>query len=288
MNEPPIKLGDIAATSLATLYCRALESASAGPIISDPMAVELTRQLTPLLRRSEVALHRRLAAGRVDRQLSIYVSLRAKRFDAYAADFIRRFPDGVLVNLGCGFDTRFHRIDEGRLMLFDLDLPEVIRIKRQLLPETDRYRFIAASVLDPAWMEDLPHGKRPVLFLAEGHFMYLPADGVKSLVLGLQANFPGSELVAEVFNTSWLRPWLKWSIDLKLRRGLRFGHEATFRSGLRTSRDMEQWRAGIEFLDGWCALDEPEPKLGVVRWLRFFASFRKVQWVVHYRLNPCL
>jgi O-methyltransferase involved in polyketide biosynthesis len=211
--------------------------------------------------------------------------MRAARFDAYAADFIRRYPDALVVNLGCGFDTRFFRIDNGRFTLFDLDLPETLRIKRQLLKEHKRYRFIESSVADFSWMERIAHGDKPVLFLAEGLLMYLPPALVQDLVLRLQSEFPGAELVAEVVNTLWLHPMLKWTIDLQLQQRHLFGKDATFRSGLSDSDAMEQWHTGIRFLDEWCALDQAEPKLGAARFLRFSDWFRKSLWVVHYRLD---
>ncbi len=210
--------------------------------------------------------------------------MRARRFDDYARDFMDHHRDGVIVNLGCGFDTRFHRIDDGNLKLLDIDRTDVIRVKRQLLSDSTRYRFIEASVLDEDWMEGLPSTGTRVLFLAEGLFMYQPFEGVRSLVLRLQKRCPGSQLIAEVFNTRWLRPWIKWFINLKLRKQFCFGKDATFISGLRESTEMERWSDGIKFIDEWCALDEREPKLGVMRILRYLQIFRRVQWIVHYRL----
>lgn len=287
MNISAIQLSDVAATSLTTLYCRALESESSRPLINDPMAVELTEKLTPILYDSESRHHQQLASGRVDTQLAAYVAMRAQRFDDFVRDYLRRFPEAVIVNLGCGFDTRFFRINDDRMVLYDLDLPEVIQIKQKLLPQHPSYHFIAASVTDTDWLKQLPASQKSVLFLAEGLFMYLPASKVKSLVLGLQAQYPGCELVAEVFNTRWLNPMLKWSVDVQLQFRHLFGKEATFRSGLLKSQDMESWHDGVEFLDEWCALDEAEPKLGAAaRFLRYSDFFRKALWVVHYRLNP--
>ena len=80
-----------------------------------------------------------------------------------------------------------------------LDLPEMIEFKKQFYEETDRYHFLGTSVFDYAWMDQVEKiGKRPVLFMAEGVFMYLDAEKVKELVLKLQSRFPGSELVCEV------------------------------------------------------------------------------------------
>ncbi len=85
----------------------------------------------------------------------------------------------------------------------------MIEFKKQFYEETDRYHLIAASVFDYAWMDQVAKiGKHPVLFMAEGVFMYLDGDKVKDLILTLQSRFPGSELVCEVVTALFTRkPW---------------------------------------------------------------------------------
>ena len=70
-------------------------------------------------------------------------------------EFPMSSPDGVVVNIGCGLDSRFSRIDNGRVRFYDLDLPEVIEIKRRFFEENDWYHLIASSVLDYDWMAPL-------------------------------------------------------------------------------------------------------------------------------------
>ena len=177
------------------------------------------------------------------------------------------------------------RLDNGTADFYDLDLPEVIELKKKLLRETDRYHFIASSALDHDWMNLLSQFRsRPFMFLAEGVFMYLQADAVKALILKLQSQFPGCELVCEVINSLWLNKWLKPMIDFKLQRQLHLGKDATFHFGIRNSKEMEQWGDRIEFLGDWFYLDEPEPKIGLLRLFRHFRLFRRTQWTVHYRL----
>jgi methyltransferase (TIGR00027 family) len=281
-----ISLGDVAATSLITLYCHALESQSRNPIITDPKAVELMQLFNSELAKSENKLHRNMANGKLDQKMMVHIALRARRYDQYVKDFLKQASNAIIVNIGCGFDTRFYRLDNGQVDFYDLDFPEVIEIKQKVLTENSRYHFIASSVLDYEWMERLFQPRiRPVMFVAEGVFMYLYTAEVRELVLKLQSEFPGSELVCEVFNALWLtKPW-KRMINLKMQRELHMGKEATFNFGIRASRDMEKWNSGIEFLDDWTYLDEPEPKIGWLRLLRHVELFRKTQWTVHYRLN---
>ena len=155
-------IGDIASTSFVTLYCHALETLSDDPILSDPKSVEIMTELNKTLSRSDNPLDRILVAGTLDRRLVVHIAIRAKKYDDYARNFLQRSPEGVVVNIGCGLDSRFLRIDNGRVVLYDLDLPEIIAIKKTFFNETDRYHLIASSVLDFDWMATGPSAQRTV------------------------------------------------------------------------------------------------------------------------------
>ena len=293
MNQPaPLnpalveKLAGVSETSLLTLYCRATESRAKDPILRDEAAVELAGRLAPALAASSSKLLQKVARGRVNPQLNLYISLRAKKYDEYGTDFISRHPDGIIVNLGCGMDTRFQRIDNGSLLLIDLDLPEVIAIKKELLPESERYHQIGSSVFETEWMDQVKsYGERPALFLAEGLLMYLDAARVKALILEMLARFPGSEMVCEVFNSMWLKGPLKGIMNRKLQGQFGFTKDTDYHFGISHSREMETWQAGIQFLDEWSYFDTGHRKLGLLRFFKNSEFMRKVQWTVHYRLG---
>ena len=67
-------------------------------------------------------------------------------FDEQVGRFLKSFPDGIVVNMGCGLDTRFPRVDNGKVLWFDLDLPEAIAIRRKFLRKR---RAIALCLLSP-------------------------------------------------------------------------------------------------------------------------------------------
>jgi len=281
-----IRMSDVSETSLLTLYCHAIESQSEDPIISDPKAVEIMQAVNQELSKSKNRLHKKMVKGKIDKRMVVHIAIRAKRYDEYVIEFLKSSPDGVVVNIGCGLDSRFLRIDNGRVRFYDLDLPDVIGIKRRFFEETDRYRFISSSVLDYGWMATLLEAcDGPFLFIAEGVFMYLHREDVKSLVLELQSRFSGSELVCEVFNDLWLKGALKGIVNFKMRKELHLGKDATFHFGIRGSREMEEWNPGITFLDDWSYFDSKEAKLGWLRFLGGVGLFRKMQWTVHYRLD---
>jgi O-methyltransferase involved in polyketide biosynthesis len=108
----------------------------------------------------------------------------------------------VIVNIGAGFDSRFSRLDNGSILWYDLDLPDAIEVRKKAFPEQDRVTMIACDVLDPSWCEPIRkelegRASKPV-FIAEGLFMYLTFDQIRSLLNVLRDNFPeGGTLIAE-------------------------------------------------------------------------------------------
>lgn len=281
-----LALSDVSATMLLTLYCHARASTAKRPLLEDPESVRIWEALKPELARSGDPRVKRLLADRLPKLAITYVATRARRFDAYVRDFLGRNPSAHVVSLGSGLDPRFSRVDNGALRFTDVDLPPVISLKRRFVTETERYRLMAASVTDPLWMDSLSSRPgEPILFLAEGLFMYLPEAEIKALVRRLQARFPGCELVCEVIHRRWLDPWLAWMLRLNLRTQLALGPDAMFRFGIREARELEAWGSGIHFLDDWSILDAEFREIGWVKAGAPFTSIRNTQWLVHYRLD---
>jgi len=290
MDEESInKITDISETLLIPLYSRALESQTEHPILIDAKAVEITKELNKIFEKSDSSLHQTLSKGKVRRKLgkklNVSLALRTRKFDRYCTSFLKKNPDGIIVELGCGLSTRFPRMDNGTLTWYDLDFPEVIDIRRQFFKESDRYHFIASSILDFKWMEKIQHKNKNILFIAEGLLMYLHEDEVKNLILNLQKTFPGCELACEVANTFVVKILKRRIWKKKFQRDFHLGKDALFYFGISDSRDLEKWNQGITFLDDWTYFDDKEKKLG---WMNIFARSKKLsktQWIIHYQLK---
>lgn len=283
----PFDWSEVSGTLLLTLHARALESQSRDPVLSDPKAVEVVRSLQPVLRDSTVEIHRRLARGRLPRKLAVTMSLRARAFDRLTLAWLAQHEGGAVVSLGCGLDSRFERIDDGKARWFELDLPEVVEVRRRFYQEGPRRRFLAASALDPAWMQELAgFAGRPILVLAEGLFMYLDEPSLRGLVAALRRTFPGSTLVCELANR-WVVEHMdsRW-LRRKFERQLGMGRAAAFTFGVRDARELEAWAEGVTLEREWSYFDEREPKLGFLRWFGGLEWMRKVQWTAVYRLGP--
>lgn len=263
----------VAETLLIPLYARALEAQQPAPLIRDDTAVALVERIDYDFARSSLR--------GLDQVTAI---MRVREFDRRTRDFLGRHREAVVVHIGCGLDTRFERVDNGQVTWYDLDLPEVIALRRQLIAEGDRRRYLGCSVFDSSWLADVSvHASRPFLFLAEGVFPYFEEEQVKGLFLTLAARFPGGELVCDA-----MTPFMVRLHNLEL-RVLRVG--ARLRWGLRHGRDPEGWgspsSAGgrIRLLDEWFYFERSEPRLGAAYLMRYLPPLAKGVGIFHYRLG---
>ena len=283
MKGPSFSITDVSSTMLITLYARARESLSINPIIKDPKAVEMIEIIKKEIAGSDNPIHKKILKNSYNPKLAVTMALRSRRFDRYVSDFLSKYPKGTVINLGCGLDTRFYRIDNGTVIWYDIDFPEVIELRRRFMEENSRHFFIGNSVLNPEWIAKVNTGG-PYLILAEGLFMYLTETDVQELLQRIYRELGSAEIVCEVTNRYWVNKmsssWMSW----KFRRQLGMTGGAVFSFGIPDSRYFERWSRIYEFLDEWTYFDDRENKLG---WYNLFSSveiLRKAQWTVHYRI----
>ncbi len=284
MEKPLHSMLEVSGTMLITLYARARESESRNPIISDPKAVEMIEIIKKEIIDSDNPIHRKILKDRYNPKLAVSMALRSRRFDRYVQDFLSENPEGTVINLGCGMDTRFDRIDNGKVRWFDIDFPDVITLRRRFMQENERHHFIERSVLDPEWIETVKTGG-PYLVLAEGLFMYLTEPDVKELLSMIQRQLGSANLVCEVTNRYWVNRMKSSYMQFKFKRQLGMTGGAVFTFGIPYSRYFEEWSKDYYFLDEWTYFDDREKKLGWIRLFSCFEAFRKVQWTVHYRIE---
>ena len=78
---------------------------------------------------------------------------RSANMDRYIRDFLRRKPDGVIAELGCGLETTFYRDDDGHTHWYAVDLPDVMEYRKTLLPEPERQTYFAGDAFSDGWMK---------------------------------------------------------------------------------------------------------------------------------------
>jgi O-methyltransferase involved in polyketide biosynthesis len=256
-------LQGVARTLFVPLACRALESSRPDAIIHDPRAIKVYKAL----------------GGNPDFLMGMsgtdvfVTAMRVRQFDTFARAFLARNPGGLVVDLGCGLDTRFSRLDDGQMNWLGVDLPEVIELRCKFLPDGERYKTIAQSMLEISWLDEVARLDMPVIFLAEGVFPYFSTADIKPLVMAMAARFPCGELVFDAASLFIARHHNRTSSVLK-RSGTRIRWDA------KNPQELETW--GLRLLDHWYYFDKPEPRLRAFRESDWYFSLRVGKMIGHY------
>jgi O-methyltransferase involved in polyketide biosynthesis len=80
--------------------------------------------------------------------MTAYHALRTAVFDEWVLEFLAGHPTGTVVEIGAGLSTRFERLDNGQATWVDIDLPDAMDLRRQLLGGSPRRTMLARSVLE--------------------------------------------------------------------------------------------------------------------------------------------
>ncbi len=269
-----VQLGGVPETLLLALWSRARENEKDRPFLPDPKAAEIVGRMD-------------YDFGRIARSLSEIVVATSNVSSRHCDEAIRAFmaghPEATIVNLGAGLDTAFYRVDNGRVRWYDLDLPEVIALRRRLIPETDRSRCIAKSLLDTSWFDDIGPAGQGVFLSAHAVLAYFDATDLKRLFSALATRFPGAEMV---FNTYNILGRCGGSQLAVRRAGIR---NAPLKWALGPARRLARWDNHIEIIDEWRLFSrvprEPPWKWSTVVLMKFSDWFR-MQSMVRLRFSP--
>ena len=196
MSEKVNELTGVPRTLLLPLRGRADEQAHPHPLFQDPLAVEWLKL---------VGWDRELDAlyPKGNKAFSIVAAIRTYHHDQIASCHIANHSHPVVVELGAGLSSRFHRIGQNAYRWLELDLPVVTKLRHQLDIQTQQHQFISASVMDFDWIDTLPNvAPENILFIAEGLLMYLEVNEVQQLISVMRSRFPGATLDLEVVGRS--------------------------------------------------------------------------------------
>ena len=241
-----IQLGQVQESLLVPLYGRALDSLGKRPILNDQKAVEMVRSIDWDFQRFN---QRRRVLG---------CALRTAMYDECVKDFLNRHPEGTVVEIGAGLNTRFERLDNGTVHWFDLDLPDTVELRRKFFTDSGRRVTLAASVLDPGWMAVVRQSPGPYFFVAEGVFFYLTEQEVKAALAQIAANFPR---VSIAFDIATL-----WAISHENKDHARRKLEARFAWACEDPGEIERWKIGLRLVESRSMLNLPDALRSRLSW----------------------
>jgi O-methyltransferase involved in polyketide biosynthesis len=172
---------------------------------------------------------------------------RLKAFDNAVNRFIAENPQCTVINLACGFDTRFWRIENKKCTYIELDLPEVIQLKKEILKEHLEYEVIGLSVLEPSWMDQVTiNGNTDFLLLAEGLFPWIPPPDATRLFKEIGERFYRSQLVLDMVPEKYTKGI--WKELIRLHSRIDFGLDVRWVFGIQHPQDLEAYANGFKVI----------------------------------------
>ena len=202
-----IEKNTVQETLVIPLYSRKLCTELYPNLFQDETAVRLIDQIDYDFSETE-----KKSRSLMQRFGSLEVAMRQNDLAFEVRDYLKSHPNAAVVNLGCGLDCTGRSCDNGRCKIYNLDFPDVITVRNELLPVGEREENIPCDLNDTAWFSQIDASNGAVFF-ASGVFYYFLTEQVKALVQAMADAFPGGVLVFDAANRTAVRmiakTWLK-------------------------------------------------------------------------------
>lgn len=220
------------------------------PAIDDPMAALCLDNLIALASGEEqkrILKLKKMVAG-IGASDAKRIAQRVNEIDAIVNTYIANHPSCTVIGLAGGFDTRFWRIENDNCNYLELDLPEVVALKKEILKEHLNYELIGSSVLDVTWIDRVTEDKNTnFLLIAEGLFMYLPKPKAIELLQVIARRFNRSQLVLDMVPEKYTRGFLQKLVTWQFK--LFMGVDVTWEYGIKDPRDIEDYGDEYKVID---------------------------------------
>ena len=206
-----IEKNTVQETLVIPLYGRSRCSVLYPQLYQDETAQQLMQNIDydfSVLRKKENSLMQRFGfLEAAMRQTDLAFEVRA---------YLQSHPNAAVVNLGCGLDNTGRSCDNGTCRIYNLDFPDVIAVRNELLPAREREENVGCNLNDTSWFSRID-ASGGAIFFAAGVFYYFLREQVQSLVRAMAEAFPSGRLVFDAANRSAVKLMLKtWIKDAEI------------------------------------------------------------------------
>jgi methyltransferase (TIGR00027 family) len=272
VTKLPAGFTGVRVTALLELYLRWLDSKDRRPILGDRWAGQVVRRLD-----FDFAQFSSLGIGR------FAVGVRSRLMDKWTAEFLAANPDAIVVDLGCGFDSRVFRVDPppGHHW-YDVDFPDIVAITERLYPDRAEHTTVGVSVLDPDWLARIP-GDRPVIVVADGLFGFLTGAEVRRVFQQIVDHFPRGEIVFNIVSSLVKNQRERRPVPLFTKFGI------TENWVLDDMRGAEEFDHRLHYVDGQSQVEAPLLAHAPLYYralcalIRTVPAWRNSGWILRYR-----
>ena len=246
-----IEKNTVQETLIIPLYARKMCSARFPSLYRDETAIRLAEAVdydfSALEQKSKSTMHQ---FGFLE------VAMRQNDLAWEVRSYLKTHPWAAVVNLGCGLDNTGRHCDNGSCKIYNLDFPDVIAVRNQLLPAGEREENIGCDLNDTSWFSRID-ASGGAIFYAAGVFYYFQTDQVRLLVRAMAGAFPGGTLVFDAAGKRAVKLMLKtWIKSAKIQ------DVSAYFSVSDAPRELASWVPGLRvssrgYMLGYQSLDDP-------------------------------
>ncbi|MDO4229867.1 MAG: class I SAM-dependent methyltransferase [Capnocytophaga sp.] len=224
------QLNAIPETMLIPLWAKATENKRSDAILKDAKAIEIINKID-----YDFDKFKNIKFSQIG------VCIRAKIIDDEVKKFLTKHPNAVVIQLGAGLDARYERLGCPKTIThwYDLDLPEVISIRKEVLSESSKNSYLSISLFDFQWIEEVKKHKKRVLILCEGVLMYFSPEEVRVLFETICQQLGEATFIFDMLAYKLLGQAKKHDA-VKVTK-----NKAEFKWTLLNTKEMEQWNTKI-------------------------------------------
>ena len=213
-----MNLEGVEKTMLLTLFAKAKHSQQKNHKFYDSKAIEVISKIDY-----------DFSIAEKDRFMQLGTIARTIVLDKMVSDYINKHPECTIVNIASGMDTRFNRLDNGKINWYNVDLENSAKYRLRYIEDTDRVTTLAYSAMDSSWAQEIKL-RKDVLFIVEGLTMYLNQKDVESIINIIDENFTDCTIFMEIMPPISVENTKEESIedtDSKFIWGVEKGYELT-------------------------------------------------------------
>jgi O-methyltransferase involved in polyketide biosynthesis len=228
-----IQLGRVQETLLLPLVARAKETHYKFPVLNDTKAAELLEKLH---------VNEKKLARNLTEIGTLGLCYRALKMDEAIREFLKKHPQGKILDIGAGLDTTYYRCDNGKALWYDLDLPDSMSLRRELLPPpNERVTYIAKSMLDYSWIDDIGDISMGLFITIPGVLPYFREEDVKAFLTTIAERLTGAEILFDVISQ-----FGKFFVDMRIKNaGMK---EAHLEWGILDPKTVLNWSPHIQLV----------------------------------------
>ncbi len=228
-----VKTDTVEETLLLPLWGRAYETQKKNPRLMDEKAVEIIKSIdydfSEIEKTQGMSQHGWIA--------------RSIHTDKMARTFIEKHSAATIVNIGCGLDTTFSRIDNGKILFYELDLPDVIELRKNFYQDSERHQSIASSFLEMEWFDNIIV-QDGLLLLAGGVLYYFEEEQIRQFFIAVADHFSTCDFYFDSLSPACLKMAKKAVLK---KGGMGMKQEGGW--GLKRIKSLESWDNRIKVMD---------------------------------------